>query len=305
MTILKSTAVKSGIAITLIGVGLLLAAWQYISFPNLPGRPALGEKHTVASSDAWHVYYERGDGPTVVLLSSLGRPASDFNELTTVLAESGFRTVTVDFNFSEKTIDKPNLSLMQLSESVDRIINESGISQLEQIVLIGHAFGNRLARAYASKHSDRVRAAILLAAGGRVPIAQDIRAALGDCFDRITTKAAHLRALRKAFFAQASSIPSYWYHGWDRSLARVQIYATQHTPYEEWWDAGGVPLLVIQGDEDSIAPASHTSELLKAEFGDQVDIAIASPAGHALLPEQPNFIADTIIGYLNTFGLFP
>ncbi|NOY17681.1 MAG: alpha/beta hydrolase [Gammaproteobacteria bacterium] len=295
----KARNLKAGLAVTITLIALAGVVWLYLPLPNTPGRPGEGEKHSIFSDDFEHVYYERGAGPVIVLLPSLGRPASDFNELTSELANAGFRTIAVDLNVSRKTSTEPDGNLLQLAESVDAVISALGLQETERVVVIGHAFGNRLARAYAATHAGRVQAVILLAAGGRIPIEKDIRESLRDVFDPGITKFARSQALRKAFFAKTSLIPSYWRIGWDKSLAEIQIQATRTTLYEEWWDAGGVPLLVIQGDEDSIAPAAHTSELLEAEFGDLVSVSIASPAGHALLPEQPVFIANTIIAYLN------
>lgn len=293
-----SRNMKAGLAAAIIIIGLINFVWFYMPLPNISGRPADGEKHAVFSDNIQHVYYERGKGPIVALLPSLGRPASDFNELTEALANAGFRTIAIDLDISRKPALKSNGNLFQLADRVDTIISALGLHEDEQIFVIGHAFGNRLARTYATSHSKRVQAVVLLAAGGQIPISKDVRLSLRDCFDPYITNIARSRALRHAFFAQESSIPSYWRVGWDKSLAEIQIHATQTTPYKDWWGSGSVPLLVIQGDKDTIAPATHTSKLLKAEYGDRIDVAIASPAGHALLPEKPDFIASTIIAYL-------
>ncbi len=281
--------------------------WASVPLPDMPGRPAIGEKHSVSTGDVEHVYYERGAGPVIALLPSLGRPASDFNELTTALSSAGFRTIAIDLNLSRKESADSNESLLHLATGIEAIFASLGLNDTEQVFVLGHAFGNRLARTYATIHPEQVRAVILLAAGGRVPIAPDIRTSLRDCFDPGISEAARSHALRQAFFAKNSHIPDYWRMGWDRSLAKIQIQATRTTPYEKWWGAGGVPMLVIQGDEDAIAPPAHTSELLKDEFDTRVTVATASPAGHALLPEQADFIASTIIAYLNsaTSGIIP
>jgi len=295
----KSGYLKALVVATVIVAVFIALAWHYLPLPNMPGRPGEGERHSVLSEGFEHIYYERGSGPVIALLPSLGRPASDFNELTAALSGAGFRTIAIDLNISRKTPAESNDNLLQLADSVDAVISTLGLHSNERVIVIGHAFGNRLARAFATIHSERVEVVILLAAGGRIPIAEDVRKSLGDCFDSTITNSARLRALRHAFFAKASSIPSYWRVGWDKSLAKIQVHATRSSSYDDWWDAGGVPLLVIQGNEDAIAPAAHSSDLMKAEFGDRVSVSIASSAGHALLPEQPDFIARTIIAFLN------
>jgi len=288
------------LTVTVMLAGFAGATSLNLPSPNSPGRPAEGDRHVVRSIDGDHVYHERGSGPVVLLLPSLGRPASDFNELTAILSRAGLRTIAVDINKLRTPTTKLEENLFQLADSVEAVVSALGLSDGERIFVIGHAFGNRLARAYATSYRERVLSVVLLAAGGRVPIEKDALAALLDCFDPALPDAERLRSLRYAFFAKNSSIPAYWQVGWDKSLAQIQIRANRATPYQEWWDAGGAPLLVIQGDEDTIAPATDTSELLKAEFGDRVRIAVATSAGHALLPERPAFIADTIIAHLNS-----
>lgn len=296
-----SGSIRNKIFLLLAASGIIAISvlWLYRPSPNSPGRPAEGELHRVSSGNFIHHYYQRGSGPTIVFLPSLGRPASDFNELTGALSQKGFRTIAVDLNISRQMPDEPERDLMHLAEEVEAVVASLEGVAPGQLVIAGHAFGNRLARAYATLYPEKIRSIILLAAGGKVPIAKDITAYMTDCFDPQLSRLSRTKALRGAFFAASSSIPDYWRIGWDSALAQLQVQATKTTPHESWWDGGGRPMLVIQADEDTIAPAQHSSAMLKEEFGDRVTIAVASPAGHALLPEQPGFISETIGAYLD------
>jgi hypothetical protein len=49
--------------------------------------------------------------------------------------------------------------------------------------------------------------------------------------------------------------------------------------------------------EDVAAPAEN-AEALKKEYGNRVTVVDVPGAGHAMLPEQPEFIAKTIIDWL-------
>ncbi len=286
-------------ALVILAVAATAVYWLYLPDPNLPGRAAEGEPHRVVADGFEHLYYERGSGRIILFLPSLGRPASDFNELTAELSRQGFRTIAVDLNTNRKVPEKSKGDLMRLAAQLDAVVTALGPIESGNLVVAGHAFGNRLARAYATLHPERVEAVILLAAGGRVPIAEDITGHMIDCFDPSLNRISRGTALRRAFFAQSSAIPDYWRIGWDVALGEIQVEAATTTPYELWWDGGGRPMLVIQADEDSIAPARHSSDLLKEEFGDRVTVAVASPAGHALLPEQPVFLSKTILAYLD------
>lgn len=50
-------------------------------FSFLTARSAIGEKQIVKIGEREVVYYANGKGPKVILVASLGREASDFNEL--------------------------------------------------------------------------------------------------------------------------------------------------------------------------------------------------------------------------------
>ena len=57
-------------------------------------------------------------------------------------------------------------------------------------------------------------------------------------------------------------------------------------------------MLVVQGDADRIAPRADSADVLAADYPDRVTIALVERAGHALLPERPDAIAEAIIRFL-------
>ena len=68
-------------------------------------------------------------------------------------------------------------------------------------------------------------------------------------------------------------------------------------PVWGWWNAGSkTPLLVIQGLQDTVAPPEN-GHMMKAEMGDRVELIDIDGAGHAMLPEQPEKIANAIIDF--------
>lgn len=163
-------------------------------------------------------------------------------------------------------------------------------------IVIGHAYGQREARALATARPNLVRSVVLLAAGGKVPIPDTAREALFGCFDEALTPAQHLEHVRNAFFAPGNDA-TVWRDGWHTQTARLQSTATQATPLGEWWGAGTAPLLVVQALQDAIA-LSGNGRALKAEFGDRVTLIEIEGAGHAMLPEQPEKIAHAVLPFL-------
>ena len=80
-------------------------------------------------------------------------------------------------------------------------------------------------------------------------------------------------------------------------MAQAQLAAAQATPREHWWAAGAAPLLVIQGLEDNLAVPAN-GRALREEFGDRVQLIELEHAGHALLPERPEAIAEAVVAFL-------
>ena len=77
---------------------------------------------------------------------------------------------------------------------------------------------------------------------------------------------------------------------------KAQVQAMQATPNVEWADGGIAPILVLQPAEDAAAPGGGPA--LKARLQDRVTLVEIANAGHALLPEQPERVRDTILGHI-------
>ncbi len=237
----------------------------------------------------------RGAGPAIVLLPSLGREASDFNELTDALSADR-RTIAIDPpGIGDSELPVEPLSLFDLADGVAAVIEAEHAGPA---ILIGHAFGNRLARATATRHPDAVAQLALIAAGGKYPIPGLAFEALLGCFNTDQPAEEHFACVAYAFFADGNDVPDHWRRGWYPATARVQGAAVRAIPVDAWWHGGGRPMLVIQGDADRIAPRGESADVLAADFPDRVTVTLIGHAGHALLPEQPEAIARAVLSAL-------
>ncbi len=238
-----------------------------------------------------------GAGPLVVMIPSLGRPAEDFDDLARRVVATGFTAARVQpRGIGRSTGPMQDQTLFDLAADAALVIETMGAPA----IVIGHAFGQREARALAAARPDLVRRVVLLAAGGKVPIPEKARQALFGCFDGTLTPAQHLENVRDAFFA-AGNDAAVWRDGWHAETARVQSTATQATPLAEWWGAGTVPLLVVQALQDAIT-LPENGRALKAEFGPRVTLVEIEGAGHAMLPEQPEKIAQAVLPFLTALS---
>jgi pimeloyl-ACP methyl ester carboxylesterase len=266
--------------------------------PYAPGdtaRAPVGDTWTYEAGPARLKAYRSGKGSEIVMFASAGREASDFNELAEHLTGAGYSVTLFEapaINGTQASMEAP--SLFDLADDAAIYLE----TRDAPVVLLGHAFGNRLARAVATRHPDQVRGVILLAAGGLNPIEEKANTALMQSFDPRLTPDAHREAVRYGFFADGNDIPDYWLRGWHMETGRLQGAATRAVDSSLWWNAGGKPMLVITGLQDKIAPPADTIDLLEAELGDQVTAVRIDGAGHALLPEVPDQLAGAVTDWL-------
>ena len=161
------------------------------------------------------------------------------------------------------------------------------------VVLIGHAYGNRVARTVAADHPHLVQEIVLIAAGGLVPIREEIVAAMRGSMTPGLSREERLAHLSKAFFAPGND-PSVWLEGWWPEVALAQSAAVRATKVEDWWEAGGKAITVLQASDDAIATRENADDLAR-RLGERVRIVDIRGAGHAMLPEQPEQIAAAVL----------
>jgi pimeloyl-ACP methyl ester carboxylesterase len=225
----------------------------------------------------------------VVCLPSLGRPPRDFDHLADALGDAGFDVHAIDLCAVTGAADLHGYAA-PVAAHIEAYCAGGPVH------VVGHAFGNRVARSLAADRPDLVASVTLLAAGGRHPADPEAHAALLRCFGG-PPAGEHRAAVATAFFAPGND-PAPFLDGWDADAARRQGQAVQATDPADWWDAGTAPLLVVQGLDDRIAPPANGRDLAVAH-ADRVTLVEIEHAGHALLPEQPADVAAAVLGFLH------
>lgn len=231
-------------------------------------------------------------GLSLLLAPSLGRGAEDFSVLAAKLRMLGHTVLTpepfgmdVSDNLADATLETLGQHLLDAAP-----LDGSGL------VVIGHAFGNWVARMAAVLSPERVAAVVLLAAARQV-IPTDIKPSIDGSFNPALGDSERLQHLQRAYFAPGNDARA-WLSGWHPSMAAGQRAAAARSDRSHWWHAGGVvPILDVQAAEDAIAPASEAMEL-RTELGARVTNITIENAGHALLPEQPAEVAEAIDAFV-------
>lgn len=230
-----------------------------------------------------------GSGPLLVLLPGLGRPAGDLDPLAGRLVAAGYRVVQPDPRGSGSAGPLEDITLHDLAADIAAVIEWAGVPA----VIIGHAFGNRIARTVAADRPDLVRAVMLLGCSGLVQptpeIAEAIRLAQAEDTDPVTRE----RAVRDAWFAPGHDI-SAWMTGWSQPVMKAYLAAAAATDTEAWWTAGGAKVVIIQGLADVSAPPEN-GRRLKEQIGDRAVLVELPGIGHALAVEDPDAVADAVI----------
>lgn len=235
------------------------------------------------------------EGVPVVLLASLGRGAADFEDLGQRLARAGFLAIAPNpRGVAGTTGSFDGTDLFDLAADVAFVVNAARSGAVH---IVGHQFGGLVARALAHGRPDLVRSVTLLGCasldGAPEAVLASAASAIpdGDAGARLAVGPANLFA--------GGNESSAWSGGWWPATAAGQATALVATTDAALALGGSAPLAIIQGLEDRVTPPAAGYALFEAR--DRKARVLDVPgAGYALLPEQPKFVAETLVEFLRT-----
>jgi pimeloyl-ACP methyl ester carboxylesterase len=234
-----------------------------------------------------------GQGAAVVLLPSLARDSEDYDAVADGLARKGLRVLRPQpRGIGRSAGPLEHITLHDFARDVAEVIRQLGDGRA---VVVGHAYGNWVARMTAVDHPALVRGVVIAAAASR-QYDQSLRAEIDKAGDPALPRAVRLAALRKAFFAPSSD-PASWLSGWHPAIREPQRAAAAAVAQAEWWPGGTAPLLDLQADQDPFRTRETRLEM-KAEFGDRVTVAVIPDSSHALFPEQPQLVSAALADWI-------
>ena len=236
-----------------------------------------------------------GSGTPVVLLANAGCSTGYLDDLARVLAAGGLQTISVNMRgVGESSGSLDGITVHDLAADVAGVLEAMGCGASH---LVGHAFGNRVARCLAADRPSLVRSVTVLAAGGLIgpatPLGANFRNATvvkmngSDC---VAVLGAHWLspASDPKILAQVECWPA---------MLVAHLATTRGVALEDWWGAGTAPLLVIQGLDDDVAPPGN-GHALREQLGERVRVVDLPHAGHFLVLEQPQAVARTVSEFL-------
>lgn len=247
----------------------------------------------VAAGDAQIETLAEGEGPLVVILPSRGRGAEDYDELSSRIAAARHRVLRPQpRGIGRSRGPMQGLTLHDLASDIAAVIAGASAGPA---VLVGHAFGNWVARMTAADFPRLVRGVAILAAAAKT-YPKELAEAVTKCADPSLPGAERLKYLQFAFFAPGHDA-SGWLKGFYPEVNASQRAAGVATRQEAWWSAGSAPLLDLQAEHDAFRPRETAYDLRK-ELGERVSVAVVPDAGHALVPEQPEAVAAALLAWM-------
>src|SRR5512140_1467835 len=234
-----------------------------------------------------------GRGPLIVMLPSLGRDSEEFDRAAQRIAAAGFRVLRPQpRGYGRSTGPMENLTLHDLAKDVAAVIERENAGPA---IIAGHAFGHFVAKMTAVDFPKLVRGVILIGAAQKTPD-PEVQRSVAIATDPAQPEAERLKHLKIVFFAPGNDA-RLWLTGFHANVRAAEIIARDATPQKEYYAAGNAPLLDIQGEDDPYKPPSARNELVD-EFGARRVTVVRIPhAAHAIIVEQPDAVADAIIGW--------
>lgn len=248
----------------------------------------------VSTRNATIETFIQGEGPVLVVLPSYGRDGgADFDQFSTIVAEeAGIRVVRPQPRGIGRSTGPMHASLADMADDIAEVITRVGAGSA---VVLGHAFGNGVARLLATTHGYLIKGTILAAASTEGASAETNRTPF-IAGDLSKPESERLDALRRGFFAPHHDARP-WLEGWYPATLQMQKDAVSAAQPSFFNKAGTAPILQIIAESDPFSPY-ETWRALRDECGARVTARIIADASHALFPEQTPHVADVVIGWL-------
>jgi pimeloyl-ACP methyl ester carboxylesterase len=248
----------------------------------------------VSRGDARLEVLAQGKGHPIVLLPSLGRGAGDFDAIAEQLASAGYRVLRPQpRGIGRSTGSWQGLKLEDLADDIAAVLEHEGQGPA---FVVGHAFGNRVARMLATARPELVRAVSLVAANvGHNPSPPNVRAAIRLSADTSAPDAERIKAMQFVFFAPGSDA-RVWLTGWHPEVLAAQRIAGDLTPRTVDYAAGRAPVLYIQPSHDPLAHVEDAEEYRRT-LGKRVTVVVVPNSAHAVIVEQPVAVSEALLAY--------
>lgn len=258
-----------------------------------------------------HEVMGRSDGEPLLLLNGGLMTWQAWGAVAERLGER-YRVVGCDFRGQLRTPGPAPTSLEEHAADVVRLLDHL---EVESAHLVGTSFGALVGTVVAGRHPERCRSFVaatsvdrstgatregtremrrlvadLIAGGERTPFHQRL---VGDVFSEgYRQRAAAALELRRQ---QLDRVPVGWFEELDRILEAVADF-----DLGRYAEAIRCPTLVVLAGDDRVMPPERSRALAEAIPG--AETAVHPTAGHALVAEDPEWLAEQCLDFLERVG---
>lgn len=239
--------------------------------------------------------FVEGSGHAIVLLPGRGRGPRDFDDLAKHLVLAGFRVVRPEpRGFGESVGPIEGLTLRDNAGDVVMAIEMVGAAPA---IVVGHAYGNRVARMIASEQPQIVRGVELIAARGKYPPKPEVLATLRQVQERSLPFEKRAEAARTVLYGPKSMISVAEMHLDEVSAMTIPAQSLSPTvPVEALWSGGNAPMPVLHGLHDVIAPPEN-GRSLQRDYPERVTLVELEDLGHSMARECPDLVVAAIVSW--------
>ena len=255
-----------------------------------------------------------GAGQALVLLNGIAMTAVSWEVVARPLAKY-YWVVRCDFRGQLMTPVSPPADVADHAEDVVALLDDLG---LEKAHIVGTSFGGVVGTLVASRFPDRVRSLTTIASadGFDEVMADEVtdwraacvaslessdRGHLSDILEPVVYSRAWVEAHtaeRAQRRAQISALPDQWFRG------LIGLLDSAHSlRLRDELERIRCPTLVIAAELDGFVPLDRARGL--AEAIDGASFVSIEGAGHAVVVEQPQRVADLCLEFLDTVGSLP
>ncbi|MBD1388714.1 alpha/beta fold hydrolase [Neiella sp. HB171785] len=252
-------------------------------------------------------YKESGSGPAVILIHGLFGDLNNLGNLARDLLEQGYRVIQIDTrnHGSSPTID--GMSYRQQAQDLAELIAEL---ELQQVDLVGHSMGGKIAMAYALSEPQMVRRLVV---ADIAPVAYQshhiqVIAGLNALWQQPTSSRQQADQLLSQFVDE-SGVRQFllknlnWRDGQCQWKLRLQQVLAGYDDVIDWPQFDGSysgPTLFIKGTESDYILSEHREAI--SQYFANSKAKLISDAGHWLHAQKPAAFNRIVATFLSANG---
>ena len=249
-------------------------------------------------------YQVEGEGSTHILLcNGAGLPLTFWGDFATKLAAQA-SVIRFDQRNAGLTEFSGQFTLGDITSDISHLLDHL---EVERVIIMGHAWGGRVAQVFARDFPHRTQGLVICGTGGQFP-AIDMKATLRDLAHahQARDKQMWQQHLETAFcapgFAQRSPEQFNQLANaiWQSASHQNAKWDPKPYPSNSYWGTAEAPSLLIYGNEDKNGTRQNARDLEARLMNAR--LVMLQDAGHFVVRERENEVLTEVTGFVETLN---